>query len=167
MRERPGEPWWSFLTELDTQLNEPADLHCIGGFVVIQVYGFERETADIDLLTVIPQQANPVLASLAGKGSLLHRESWGPADWQRVAEWVTLEMGVGRRSPGLEVRLAAPAKEMFLVRPEWDGRRLDPQLVRVGEGSLRLAIDVTPGIHLLRLGPEAGKLPPLGPTTLD
>jgi len=64
----------SFLTELDAQLNEPTALHCIGGFVVNQVYGFERETADIDLLGIIPQQMNPVLTALAGTRSPLHRK---------------------------------------------------------------------------------------------
>jgi hypothetical protein len=55
--DRPAEPWFSFLTELDAQLDEPADFHCIGGFVVSQYLGFGRETADLDVLRVIPGQA--------------------------------------------------------------------------------------------------------------
>jgi hypothetical protein len=43
-RDRPAEPWLSFLTDLDAALDEPADFHCIGGFVVSQHYGFARET---------------------------------------------------------------------------------------------------------------------------
>jgi len=35
----------------------PADFHCIGGFVVSQIYGFARETADLDVLTVNPPEA--------------------------------------------------------------------------------------------------------------
>ena len=53
---RPSEPWLSFLTELDAALDGPADFHCIGGFVVSQHYGFARETADLDVLTVIPPE---------------------------------------------------------------------------------------------------------------
>lgn len=46
--DRPAEPWFSFLTDLDAQLDEPVDFHCIGGFVVSQYLGFGRETADLD-----------------------------------------------------------------------------------------------------------------------
>ena len=38
-RERLAEPSLSFLTDLDAALDAPADLHCIGGFVVSQLYG--------------------------------------------------------------------------------------------------------------------------------
>ena len=40
--DRPAEPWLGFLTELDARLEEPVDFHCIGGFVVSQLYGFGR-----------------------------------------------------------------------------------------------------------------------------
>ncbi len=69
----PSEPWRSFLTELDTALAGPADFHCIGGFVVSQHYGFARETADLDVLTVIPPEAAQRVVELAGRGSPLHR----------------------------------------------------------------------------------------------
>jgi hypothetical protein len=68
---RPAEPWLSFLTELDAQLTEPADFHCMGGFVVSQCYGFTRETRDIDVLTVIPVQVVDRVIELAGKHSAL------------------------------------------------------------------------------------------------
>jgi hypothetical protein len=71
--DRPAEPWLAFLTELDSQLDEPVDFHCIGGFVVSQHYGFGRETADLDVLSVIPRQAADRIFQLAGKGSALHR----------------------------------------------------------------------------------------------
>jgi hypothetical protein len=72
--DRPAEPWLSFLTELDTQLSEPADFHCIGGFVVSQYYGFGRETADLDVLTMIPKDVAEQVVQLAGKGSILQRK---------------------------------------------------------------------------------------------
>jgi hypothetical protein len=42
--EVPAEPWRSFLSDLDAILDEPADLHCIGGFAISQYFGFGRET---------------------------------------------------------------------------------------------------------------------------
>ncbi|MBI5283391.1 MAG: hypothetical protein HY858_17045 [Candidatus Solibacter usitatus] len=70
----PFEPWLSFLTELDAQLAEPVDLHCIGGFVVSQHYGFGRETADLDVFTVIPREAAERIVQLAGRGSALQKK---------------------------------------------------------------------------------------------
>lgn len=71
---RPEEPWFSFLAELDSILDEPADFHCIGGFVVSQCFGLGRETADLDVLTVRPRVAAPRVAELAGKGSPLQKK---------------------------------------------------------------------------------------------
>ncbi len=73
-RESPVEPWLSFLTELDGSLDGPVDFHCIGGFVVSQHYGFGRETADLDVLTVIPPEPGARVAELAGKGSALQQK---------------------------------------------------------------------------------------------
>ena len=75
--DRPTEPWLSFLTELDAQLDEPADFYCLGGFVVSQHYGFSRETEDLDVLSVIPRQAADRVFQLAGKGSALHSQVSG------------------------------------------------------------------------------------------
>jgi hypothetical protein len=72
--ERPAESWFSFLSELDGRLSEDIELHCIGGFVVSQYYGCARETADLDVLGVVPLQAAQLIEALAGKGSPLHRK---------------------------------------------------------------------------------------------
>jgi len=69
--DRPAEPWHSFLAALDAQLEEPVDFHCIGGFVISQQYGFARETADLDVLGIIPPQSTAHVIQLAGKGSAL------------------------------------------------------------------------------------------------
>ena len=74
MPDRPAEPWLSFLTEVDEQLDEPADFHCIGGFVVSQHYGFARETSDLDVLSLTPSQAADRVTQVAGKGSALHKK---------------------------------------------------------------------------------------------
>lgn len=52
-------------SDLHAALDRPADFHCIGGFVVSH-YGFARETADLDVLTVIPPEAAQRVADLAG-----------------------------------------------------------------------------------------------------
>ncbi len=49
----PAEPWRSFLAELDAALNAEVELRCLGGFVVTQLYGIGRETADIDFLSAV------------------------------------------------------------------------------------------------------------------
>ena len=72
--DRPAEPWLGFLTELDARLEEPVDFHCIGGFVVSQLYGFERMTADLDILAVIPGKAVAQILEIAGTGSILQRK---------------------------------------------------------------------------------------------
>jgi hypothetical protein len=73
-RDRPAEPWFSILTDLDAALDAPADLHCIRGFVVSQHYGFARETADLDVLAVIPRETGERVAQLAGRGSVLQKK---------------------------------------------------------------------------------------------
>lgn len=67
--ERPAAPWFSFLSDLDAQLAEDVEVHCMGGFVVCQYYGFARETADLDVLGVVPLRATDRIEALAGKGS--------------------------------------------------------------------------------------------------
>lgn len=64
-----AEPWLSFFDELDSCLSEAIELHCCGGFVVTQLYGSQRPTADVDFLAIIPVQ-NEIL-QLAGEDSAL------------------------------------------------------------------------------------------------
>lgn len=64
-------PWDAFLNELDRSLEEPVELHCLGGFVLTMLYGLRRPTADVDVLVVRP----PInLDPLAGRGSPLHKK---------------------------------------------------------------------------------------------
>lgn len=65
------QPWLSFLHEIDEFLKEETYLHCLGGFVVTQVYGSQRSTSDLDALTLV--QKDPQLFTFAGEGSRLHR----------------------------------------------------------------------------------------------
>ena len=86
-RDLPAEPWFSVLTDLDAALDEPADFHRIGGFVVSQHHGFARETADLDVLTVIPPDAAKRFAELAGKGSPLQKKHRVSIDHVGVANY--------------------------------------------------------------------------------
>ena len=67
----PIGPWLSFLKDLDDQLTEETMLHCIGGFAVVQAYGLERATADIDVIAVLPYSTVNHLLEVAGKESML------------------------------------------------------------------------------------------------
>src|SRR5215467_15111104 len=67
-------PWREFLEELDTLLEEPIELHCIGGFAVVAGYGFPRATNDLDYRTLRPFNRMDHLQTLAGPGSALARK---------------------------------------------------------------------------------------------
>jgi hypothetical protein len=67
------EPWASFLSALDRTLHQPTELHCFGGFVVSELYGLVRPTADVDVLEATRGTDPATLVKLAGKGSELHR----------------------------------------------------------------------------------------------
>jgi hypothetical protein len=67
------EPWRSFLHSLDEQLTARTELHCLGGFVVAELYGLARPTADIDVLESRGTD-QATLVARAGKGSPLHQK---------------------------------------------------------------------------------------------
>ncbi len=62
------EPWRSFLEELDQRATEETRMDCMGGFVVTVLYGFSRETSDLDVLLIAPQEQGPPLLELACPG---------------------------------------------------------------------------------------------------
>jgi len=68
---KPAEPWMSFLSEIDKFVKGDTVFHCLGGFVITQVYGGSRTTSDVDVLTLV--QTVPGLYDFAGVGSPLHR----------------------------------------------------------------------------------------------
>jgi len=65
-------PWKEFLSELDSMLPEPLDLHCIGGFVICYFYDLPRPTGDIDYYSAVPANLN--LIEMAGEGSALAKK---------------------------------------------------------------------------------------------
>jgi Nucleotidyltransferase of unknown function (DUF6036) len=68
------EPWKSFLSEIDSAVDEEVALHCLGGFVLTIMYGLARPTADVDVVMIAPRDESERLLRLAGKGSELHRK---------------------------------------------------------------------------------------------
>lgn len=85
--DHPVEPWLSFLSELNALLEEPVNIHCIGGFVVSQHYGLGRETADLDVLSVIPKRVADRIEEIAGKGSKLQERHRVYIDHVHVANY--------------------------------------------------------------------------------
>ncbi|MGD0910040.1 MAG: DUF6036 family nucleotidyltransferase [Candidatus Acidiferrales bacterium] len=67
-------PWAEFLDDLDALLDEPFELHCIGGFAVVIAYGLPRSTNDLDYRTLVPNNRVSDLQKLAGPGSALDRK---------------------------------------------------------------------------------------------
>lgn len=69
-----SEKWRRFLSEVDVELPEAVELHCLGGFVASLHYGLPRPTADLDYLQIAPPAAQNYLQRLAGEGSPLARK---------------------------------------------------------------------------------------------
>lgn len=80
------EPWRSFLGELDQKATEETRLDCMGGFVVTQLYGFSRETADLDVLLISPREQREPLLELGGQGGALHKKYEIYLDYVSVAK---------------------------------------------------------------------------------
>jgi len=74
MLSDPPSPWREFLKELDTLLDEPFELHCIGGFAVVVGYGLPRSTNDLDYRTAVPYNRVNDLQQIAGPGSALAKK---------------------------------------------------------------------------------------------
>jgi hypothetical protein len=68
-----SEPWRSFFLEIDALLSEETALEILGGFVVTQVYGAARTTADV--VSVTPKKLSQTLMEIAGEGSPLHKKN--------------------------------------------------------------------------------------------
>jgi hypothetical protein len=61
------EPWNSFLSELDQRVTEETRLDCMGGFVVTVLYGFSRETSDLHVLLIAPQEQRALYSNLVSR----------------------------------------------------------------------------------------------------
>lgn len=68
------EPWKSFFTAIDENLKDETRLEILGGFVITVIYGAKRSTADVDVVSVVPNTQTRNLIEIAGEGSRLHRQ---------------------------------------------------------------------------------------------
>lgn len=68
----PPQPWHAFFSALDEAVESITRLDCIGGFVVTQMYGLKRPTADVDVIELAPKEASDRLLQLAQQGGPLH-----------------------------------------------------------------------------------------------
>jgi hypothetical protein len=58
----------------------------MGGFVVTQLYGFSRETSDLDVLVIAPGEQRAALLELGARGGALHRKYKVYLDYVGVAK---------------------------------------------------------------------------------
>ena len=84
--ERIPEPWRSFLRELDERATEETRLDCMGGFVVTVLYGFSRETSDLDVLAIAPGEQRTALLAIAVQGGTLHKKYKVYLDYVSIAK---------------------------------------------------------------------------------
>lgn len=106
------EPWHSFLTELNQAASAEVCFHYIGGFVVTQLHGLARLTADVDVLAIAPLYEQAPLLQKAGKGSELHKKYGVYLDLAAVAVYpFDYEQRLTEMFPGTyqRLRLFAPA----------------------------------------------------------
>lgn len=68
------KPWINFLFAVDSEINEPVVLHCLGGFVVEWIYGMPRRTGDIDYFEAIPSESAKALEEIAGRESEIYKK---------------------------------------------------------------------------------------------
>lgn len=80
------DPWRLFLAELDREAREETRLDCLGGFVVTQLYGLARATADLDVLLIAPWEQRAPLLELGVQGGALHRKYKIYLDYVAVAK---------------------------------------------------------------------------------
>lgn len=81
-----SEPWRSFLEELDQQSIAETRMDCMGGFVVTVLYGFSRETSDLDVLLIAPREQSDALLALGALGGNLHKKYKVYLDYVAVAK---------------------------------------------------------------------------------
>lgn len=80
------EPWGSFLEELDRRATAETSMDCMGGFVVTVLYGFSRETSDLDVLRIAPREQTAALLELGARGGNLHKKYKVYLDYVGVAK---------------------------------------------------------------------------------
>jgi len=65
------KPWPEFLADVDKGLDQRVDLHCVGGFILVVLYGAPRTTSDLDYISIRPSEAAKKIDAIAGRDSRL------------------------------------------------------------------------------------------------
>ncbi len=63
------DPWLGFLQDVDRTLNQPVEVHCLGGFVLAVQWELPRPTGDVDFIEIEPSNARGEFLRIAGEGS--------------------------------------------------------------------------------------------------
>ncbi len=162
------QPWQSFLQDLDGLLTSAVELHCLGGFVVSEVLGLTRATADIDVLVARSQEAAS-LGALAGRGRPLAQRHRVYIDVVSVAQVpVDYESRlIDYEVPGLRrIRLRALERHDLVLAKLT--RNSDRDLEDVKRLAINLGLDVEElrRRYLAELRPQLGR-PEREDLTLD
>jgi len=64
-------PWLTFLRDVDNTLEADVEIHCVGGFALTVLVDRARPTGDVDIINVLPPQAEEELLEIAGQDSPL------------------------------------------------------------------------------------------------
>jgi hypothetical protein len=73
MKDIP-EPWRSFFAAIDETLADETRREILGGFVITVLYKAPRTTADVDVVSIVPNTQTRNLIETAGRGSPLHKK---------------------------------------------------------------------------------------------
>lgn len=68
------KPRPDFLREVDAGLSRTVNLHCLGAFVLVALYGIPRYTGDLDYIEVLPPEAANEVEKIGGRGSALNKK---------------------------------------------------------------------------------------------
>ena len=68
-----SDHWLAFLQDVDRALNQPVEVHCLGGFVLAVLWELPRPTGDVDFIEIEPSNAGGELLRIAGEGSEMAR----------------------------------------------------------------------------------------------
>ena len=86
MWANPKQLWIDFFSAIDQQLEKPAELHLIGGFVLTFVHDATRYTADVDCVAIVPSTEAAHLLEIAGRGSTLAAEKKVHLEFVTIAD---------------------------------------------------------------------------------
>ena len=127
------KPWPEFLAEVDAALDGRIDLHCVGGFIFVFLYGAARATADLDYISVRPPAAAAKIEEIAGLQSKLAKkykvflqDISGITDFPENYENRLQKIDIHLRKLHLWALYALWEKEMkpWIARAEWHEQTL-------------------------------------------